>query len=734
MIRKKAYIGYDLGDGETITDMVALDKDQINQSIQIHFDDMTMPDNNTPGMAIPTVYGYCGDKIVFASTILDDPEMVKDVRVNFKRRPSDLIQKISEDRKKGLTEVLESSWPDKQQYPELYTDEMLQFSEAVITFTNAVFSQEKYQQKITDASFNCDEIVFCVGHPTKWNSFDVAIYKGILRRSILGSKKYVNKSTSLVLAAESRAAFLHIKNQGKTDALPKGTVALLIDVGSSTVDITAMTADSRNYVYNSGNNYLGARCVDYAIQKWYEDQLKKDPESWGKHLTLMKYNPSMEKSLTLACRMAKERCYSISNASAKIPEDFGAKIRITADDIDNLIATIPAAPLLKARISLPIEVERSMGNRSYAAIFREFIENEKKVLDKSKVQVGRVILTGSASQMAFVQRIVRDVFGKTQILGDMNPSRSISTGLALVGPFDEKSKDFEEEIIKLLDQEVPAIVSKNIEQLANSVSPIIQKCIEQIIKSDFKMWCEGKIKTLADMSAKIKLDCSEKNLTVALKNNPEYLKTVEAWITNNVSQDIALRMKGICQRYQVTNLSVDDLNVMKVPGVIVGPIVVDPMSNLMSILNTVVSIVAGVIVAVMLPTILVILTVLIAEISATIGLLILAALAAMPVGGWEILALIAGVSIAFLVARGLGALKEIILSKMQTFNLPLWVRNKVSEEKIKSKIAQQDLASSIRSAILQDDAKKQIVKEVVDNLRVQVEKRAEEIKYVIQSS
>ena len=57
---------------------------------------------------------------------------------------------------------------------------------------------------------NCDSVVFTVGHPTRWNSLDIAIYKAILRRSVLGGDDYEGMKAELIVAAESRAAFLYL--------------------------------------------------------------------------------------------------------------------------------------------------------------------------------------------------------------------------------------------------------------------------------------------------------------------------------------------------------------------------------------------------------------------------------------------------------------------------------------------------------------------------------------------
>ena len=61
--------------------------------------------------------------------------------------------------------------------------------------------------------------------------------------------------------------------------IPKNQSALLIDIGSSTIDLTALSADARNDQYNSGNSCLGARVIDFLILAWYPERLRKSPEA-----------------------------------------------------------------------------------------------------------------------------------------------------------------------------------------------------------------------------------------------------------------------------------------------------------------------------------------------------------------------------------------------------------------------------------------------------------------------
>ena len=87
----KTFIGYDLGDGESITDYVTMNSSSTSGEFNITWSDMPML-GMQEGRAVPTVYGYTKDgEIVFFSSIVNKPARVSKVHVNFKRRPTDLI-------------------------------------------------------------------------------------------------------------------------------------------------------------------------------------------------------------------------------------------------------------------------------------------------------------------------------------------------------------------------------------------------------------------------------------------------------------------------------------------------------------------------------------------------------------------------------------------------------------------------------------------------------------------
>lgn len=736
MAGKKTFIGYDLGDGETITDLAVLDAAQIKDRVQTLFTAMTMPDSNDPGKAIPTVFGYDEDgKIVFTSSILAAPEYIKNIRINFKRCPSDLISSITEQGKDAIVELLKEGWPSASVCPELNTPEMNGFIEAVVGFTNAVFNDEMYKKRVRDAAIDSDEIVFCVGHPTKWTDFDVEVYSAILKQSVLGSGAYAGKTTSLVMAAESRAAFLYVRDKATTKVLEPDTCALLIDVGSSTVDLTAMTADARNHQYNSGSNYLGARSIDLLIRDWYLEKLRSDPEDWNVYQSLIEKNSAMEQALVLSCRIAKETVYSTAAGIARIQFADFRPTRITRDDINGIVGEKPIVGVLKSNINLPENVAAAMENKNWKILFKEFLGDCKAEMDDQGIRISRIIMTGSASKMPFVSEIVSEVFNEVPadgVLNDMNPSRSISMGLALVGPSNEKSKKFQEDLEVVLEKEVSEVVTQDIPQLADSLSEILAKKVVGIVKNRMHQWKRSEIKTLDDMTAKIKQDCTEEKLNSLLQNDKEYNEAIKNWAVEVVGQDIAVRLHALYERYGVGEMSLESLNVMKIGSIKIGDIRIDPTSDISNMIAGTIAIIAGVVSAVILPTVLSVIIVLISYISVGLAAMLFEILAVVP-GGLPILIAIAGVAVVKAALKGLAGAKKQLSDGLQKVNLPQWVRNRMSDKKLEEQLDKANIKGSIRDSIMAEDTQKQMIESVAKGMQKQVKKRAEDIKYVIKN-
>ena len=736
-------LGYDLGDGETIVDAVTFSYNPNNQQNfqQDNLFDLRMPDTAQAGQAIPTGYGYNKNtKIVFSNSISADPTNIRNVHSYFKRKPMDLLGTVNAERYYELRALFSTEqWPNKADCPEVYSSDFIKFKESVQTFTNAIFSDATFQESVKLHLVNRDEIIICVGHPTKWSELDSLIYKTILKDSILGQDTYLGLPCSFVLAAESRAAYLYLKHHGVVQNIEQGTCSLLIDVGSSTIDVTAVTQDSRNYAYNNGNNYLGVRSIDFMIRNWYFENLNV-AGLLPNVKKILQNNPAQENALILECRKAKEVAYSTVVGVGNIVYGMTA-IPLAQSKINELASQVPVAEILCEITRIDPEELKKFKNKSWTTCFKEFLDEQKSELNKLNLPIGRIIVTGGASKMIFVPQIVRQVFHEVPANEqhiDADSSRTISRGLALVGPSDTKSRQFQETVETLNRTEIPQIISYDLDALADAISPIIENIVTDIILKRLRQWRDGEIITINDMSARIRDDMSEDNLKRKLANSPEYNQAVKDWTENKLGSDIALRLQEICRQYNVANFTIDDLNVMQNVKVnpATGPIQFNPLDGVVDVAADIAGVIGGSIAVFLLPTILAIILNIIAAFSTTVAGLLFSALSVLPGPGWAVIAAVVFVSAAAIAAKGINAFRDSFNNKVASYNLPLSFltikpREKLTDDDVKSKLKEEKMRDKVKKAI--DENKAEISNEIFQAIRDQIKQKTDDIKYCIES-
>lgn len=733
---RKTFLGYDLGDGESITDCVTLSLDRMNKGLQNNWKDMKMPGITAPGKAVPTAYAYDRNgRTVFAGAITLMPDMVHDIHANFKRRPTDLIPAMDLKKEIELKELFSKAqgWPTRA---DCNTPEMTNFRNAVVTFTDAIFNAEDFKDALRSEAADSTEIVFNVGHPTRWSELDALIYKQILRDSVIGKGKYADKKASLDVAAESRAAFLAVREKTRETVLPRGTSALLIDTGSSTVDLTALSANSHNYQYNSGSNYLGVRSIDFALRELYLERLAQLPDQFRAYQQMAQQNPSIEVAATLAARKAKEDLYSTDSPLAMITLGSSMPIRIMADELEELIARKPVADLLRKYSNVPEAELQKMGSKSWEKLFEEFLTEQKNAIarDSRKLKIGRIIMTGSATRMPVVSRVVKKVFSELPadaILKDMEPSRAISKGLALVGVNEEKTNAFDKDVHAVIKTSVPQIVRDNVPALAEKLTPIIYAEVQKVIFESAGLWRNGTIATLSDMTSRITRECTQENLNVRLEKNEQYKKCISQWCEDVVGPDVAIKLKAICDRYGVKGVSLDSLNVLRISGISSGGIAFG--GELAQMIIDAVAAITAVISLTIVPVIAYLIAVIALALEIDVIIIVAAFLVTTPVG-WACLVGLVGASAAALVKNGMnGRVKNVLVEKLQNANIPMIFRKVLSDKKLESELVKANMYGQIREKLVADETKDELASKISTSLEAQINKRMEDIKYMIQS-
>ncbi|MCR5783261.1 MAG: hypothetical protein K6G90_11080 [Clostridia bacterium] len=730
---KKAYIGYDLGDGETIVDLIVIDKQLVTQAIPFQFKNVTMPDSTQCGVAIPTVYAFDDNGgFVFASKVSRFPDKYRNIQANFKRRPTDLTGEISEERKQKIISMSDNGMQiSKDEFPELNNESFEQFAESVISFTNNVFCAPNFYDRIKDEISDCESVTFCVGHPTKWNDLDIAVYRAVLSQSVLGDSTFEDKPAEIVLAAESRAAFLYVKNDKNNHLVPAdGSSVLLIDIGSSTIDLTVMSPDGINHLYNDGSTYLGARCIDYLIKDWFIQNL--DPTMRQGYVELAKLNPTFDNGVLLNCRKAKEDIFSAGGMTSIFVHGL-MPVDLDQDTVMDLIKTASVRKAVEKTANLNEREAVMIGEKSWLDCFSQFFREQKRKIDSHGLKIGKIILTGSASKMSFVKDTINDIF-QAEILYDFDPARTISKGLALVGPANETSKEFQKDIRKFINEDLPKLIKDKYPLLCSRLSGIIETEVLSIVKTRVSQWRDMKFVTLDDMNNAIEADCSEININRLLENNADFIKALSQWFSSDIGEALKRKLGEICQKYGVKNMSIADLDLFRINDVNIGKVTLNPTETIVGVVSGLLAAVTGIVAGILTPIVVgTVLGIVLPLISETLFILVLEILvAAWPVGDIVIIA-IGGIVAARAVLRGTSNIKRELQKKLQAYNLPHFLRNMVKDAKINKKLTEADIKGKIELSLKDNKVFESVKKSIVESLSAQIRQRADSIKFSIES-
>ena len=759
---RKVYIGYDLGDGEAIVSYQVWTDNYKDQTTKV--DSFIMPTMEKNDIPIPTAYCKIGDNI-FLGKDITEVRMTDDgyFAGNFKKRPSDLLQNYSEQDLADLFRVFTqetTDWPDVQ-LPEA----LIKLRDDVVTFTDALF---KYKEIDEDGNEHCfmdelepyfkigdkiDAFIFCVGHPTKWGleqekgALDVAIYKKIMEQTCLGKGSFDYKGkvypSELVLDAESRAAFLYTREYYGTNTDIRNTF-LLLDIGSSTVDLTALKQNGKEY--NHGNTYLGARIIDYQILNFFQEEIKN--KNVYDYYDDYVRNNNGEKQILLKCRYAKEDIFTKSmkkksgytpeiSYTIKMPGSDGGKVwvNLTDDDLKN-IEKQPIKYVLQAKLGQSDAVLNLVNNNTWEEELIRYLSEQNTILKSEDFIVNELILTGSASVMPSVNRACEKIFGIKPVK-DSRRACSIASGLVLTGISNERSREFKENI-EVFSRHLPSIIEEDVINLAEKVSLFFSDYIvDDVIKTQLLNWKKGEITTLEDAIEVIKHKCSEDSLKNLLKYNDQYNSIIKTWIEIIVDK-IAKQLSSMGKKYGVEfrtdtikDIIFPDVNMS---GLSKGNASVDLFGDGYDIVNSILSIITNA-----ASTIGVFFVgVIIAAISDAIGAGIFFVLISNPVGTTVLvaIALYLGIKAGGNVQKSLENNKEKIISKIYSWDFPKPVRFIIPETVLIGKLPEQknQTKEKVYNSFTSSKTKADLSNAIIAKLQSNINRCVNEIRYVIENN
>lgn len=298
--------------------------------------------------------------------------------------------------------------------------------------------------------------------PSGWNDEQIEAYK-----------EFTNSTCNIPvvdIVKESRAAYIAARRTVGGGIITQGGNVLVIDYGSSTIDFTYFNNDSRFEPVHEGYK-LGARIIEETFLKYLKEQESEAYEN----ISLVEENCGSIKGnnvLLYVIRKLKEEYFSSPNQ-----ERFELSIDLSRILLDKS---------LRGRYIEPSSGE-GYSKQKVLEILSAYINDLANMLDDFLTKEGvssidKVILTGGASRMFFFKELVSQKYEVSKdngtLIVDLNPSLTISRGIAAFGYMNEKSNLVESP----LWESVKEWIRNQLPQLLKST---IEKCIGDMYYSEF---------------------------------------------------------------------------------------------------------------------------------------------------------------------------------------------------------------------------------------------------------
>jgi len=523
---------------------------------------------------------------------------------------------------------------------------------------------------------------YFVGCPSGWKDEEIEIYERMLKSENIAHLKVVRESRAALLQAKEACVI--------TDDQLKGSV-VVIDVGSSTVDIALVIDGLQDELFDTGFG-LGASTIEKLI-------LRRSIERSPRRDDLIAFFDSPENShlrsfYEIECRKAKEDYWRDEEAQK------ADGIRLTK--IVNIGDGCPLEFIVNS-----VEMEEivnqplpELDGLSWTGSFKKLLVQTKAQLDRRNVVPSAVVVIGGASRMPFVEQLCKEHFRGSAFIRYSQPEETVALGLARWGQIYLNMPSFSGEIEDFCKEEVSKIVS---DYKDSFIMPIVEEItngiIDYVAEPALRKWKAGQIKKLREIDSEI---IREAETWLLSGEGQRSVMRALSRILKPISMEINDKTMSICGKYGIPHSSLKlDLSIGP-QNSLLGVNVIKPFENGLAIAHVFTMI------------LMVVFT----------GILKTAAATSGPVG-WLFLTV---TSLMGLFA-GLGWMGDMI----NDADIPQFVRERVmTESKIKKSIEKlrPKLRENIEGSLIGDQFDG-LIHAIAEQIRNELDERANEIKWMI---
>ncbi|MBM4258596.1 MAG: hypothetical protein FJ147_22190 [Deltaproteobacteria bacterium] len=373
-----------------------------------------------------------------------------------------------------------------------------------------------------------DKTLFFVGCPSGWSATVRERYAELLRDAGM---------RHVTVWPESRAALVYARESGYiSQDLAEGAI-LIIDIGSSTTDFTAVQ-NLEIRISDFGQNALGGGLIDKAILERVVSEHKRA----GELRKIFAEHPVYAAICELECRKVKEMFFS--NPDMWIDKPASKTVRL--ETTPPLYFDIEITPtFMEEVLDRPLA---ALQNRSWRGAFHDALMHAKERMQECLPQL--VLLTGGASRMGFTSELCDTVFPGTRVVRGAEPEFAIARGLAGAGRIELKTTAFRDEIDSLIASgKTRRTIEDSLPVLLDSVAGFLARSLpEAVIVPAFHEWQQGQLRTLADLEHVVQPRAVD---WLASEDGKRQLgEIIRIWFTRMLPE-VERLTNPICDRYQV---------------------------------------------------------------------------------------------------------------------------------------------------------------------------------------
>jgi DNA uptake protein ComE-like DNA-binding protein len=381
---------------------------------------------------------------------------------------------------------------------------------------------------------NDKNTIIVFGHPSGWTREERDAYGKLLAG--------LAAPCPSTLLPESRAAFMTALAQGDVAHGHLADTILIIDVGSSTTDFTAMSHGVSEPLESGSFDGvpLGAGLIE---EQLLATVLARAQE--GEEVRAWLDDHAFERVRWLFdLRRLKERFYSAEDSYREQRRAVASAFDWGPDQSRSFVVRLRAEDF-DAAIHAPVP---ALDGQSWSQRFAHDVERARRSLAREPAVV---ILTGGASRMSFVVEETKRLFGgDTSVKRPGEPEHAISRGLAMAGRLAFRTGAFRREVDELIRSgSVRELFVDHLPEFAGRIGALLaDDATERFILPEVLEWRDGSTATLRGLTEKVTARMA------AWQRSPEgqaaSLRAVAEWY-ENVVEGLHELTAPICKRHDM---------------------------------------------------------------------------------------------------------------------------------------------------------------------------------------